>query len=43
MLAEFAALMAIEFVMVRCKDRIKDAMTGRWGKARPICKAVKYL
>lgn len=43
MLAEFAALMAIEFVMVRCKDRIKDAMTGRWGKERPICKAVKYL
>lgn len=43
MLAEFAALMAIEFVMVRCKEKVKAAMTGRWGKERPICKAVKYL
>lgn len=43
MLAEFAALMAIEFVMVWCKEKVKAAMTGRWGKERPICKAVKYL
>lgn len=43
MLAEFAALMAIEFVMVRCKEKVKAAMAGRWGKERPICKAVKYL
>lgn len=42
MLAEFAALMAIEFVMVRCKDRIKDAITGG-GKEKAVSRAIQYL
>ena len=25
------------------REKVKAAMTGRWGKERPICKAVKYL
>lgn len=43
MLAEFAVLMLIEAALVWCKEKVKAAMTGRWGKERPICKAVKYL
>ena len=43
MLAEFAVLMLIEAALVWGKERAKAAMTGRWGKERPICKAVKYL
>ena len=43
MLAEFAVLMLIEVALVWCKEKVKAAMTGRWGKERPICKAVKYL
>ena len=42
-LAEFAVLMLIEAALVWCKEKVKAAMTGRWGKERPICKAVKYL
>ena len=43
MLAEFAVLMLIEAALVWYKEKVKAAMTGRWGKERPICKAVKYL
>lgn len=43
MLVEFAVLMLIEAALVWCKEKVKAAMTGRWGKERPICKAVKYL
>ena len=43
MLVEFAVLMLIEAALVWCKEKVKAAMTGRWGKEQPICKAVKYL
>lgn len=42
MLAEFAALMAIEFVMVWCKDRIKGTITGG-GKEKAVSRAIQYL
>ena len=42
MLAEFAALMAIEFVMVWCKDKIKGTITGG-GKEKAVSRAIQYL
>ena len=42
MLAEFVALMAIEFVMVWCKDKIKGTITGG-GKEKAVSRAIQYL
>ena len=39
MLAEFAVLMLIEAALVWCKEKVKAAMTGRWGKEWIPCTA----